>query len=129
MMNKRFKKFENAVAEFPQPEFYGTDSGSLTIISFGSTKLPIFEAIEWLKKDGIRVNFLKVSYLNPFPVEAVMNYLKQAKKTLLIENNFSGQFEGLLRERTGFSASDRLRKYDGRPFYPEEIFEKVKSLV
>ncbi len=129
MMDKRFKKLENAAHEFPQPEFYGTDSGSLTIISFGSTKLPIFEAIEWLKRDGIRVNFLKVSYLHPFPSEAVVNYIKQAKKTLIIENNKTGQFEGLLRERTGFSVSDRLRKYDGRPFYPEEIVQKVKTLI
>ncbi|MBI2034752.1 MAG: hypothetical protein HYT11_03425, partial [Candidatus Levybacteria bacterium] len=47
----------------------------------------------------------------------------------IIENNKTGQFEGLLRERTGFSVSDRLRKYDGRPFYPEEIVQKVKTLI
>lgn len=129
MMDKRFKKLELASHEFPQPEFYGTDSGALTIISFGSTKLPIFEAMEWLKRDGIRVNFLKVSYLNPFPGDAVANYLKQAKKTLIIENNFYGQFEGLLRERTGLSVTEHFRKYDGRPFYPEEIVAKVKSLL
>lgn len=129
MMDKRFKKLELAAHEFPAPEFYGTDSEPLTIISFGSTKLPIFEAMEWLKRDGLRVNFLKVSYIHPFPTDAVVGYLKQAKKTLIIENNFSGQFEGLLRERTGFSVSDHFRKYDGRPFYPEEIVEKVKSLL
>ena len=44
-------------------------------------------------------------------------------------NNKTGQFEGLIREETGLSASDHLRKYDGRPFYPEEIVEKVKALM
>jgi len=143
MMDKRFKKLETAVAngEFPAPEL-DTSTGSislttsslsasapLTILAFGSTKFPIREAMKWLAKEGINVNYLQVAYLSPFPAEAVSAAIKKAKKTLVIENNKTGQFESLIREKTGLSVDDHLRKYDGRPFYPEEIVEKVKSLI
>ncbi|MBI4080595.1 MAG: 2-oxoacid:acceptor oxidoreductase subunit alpha [Candidatus Levybacteria bacterium] len=137
MMDKRFKKMETALSDFPKPELYSSESENLatlqqaplTLVSFGSTKMPILEAMRWLKRDGIHVNFVKVSYLNPFPTEPLAILLKQAKKTLIIENNHEGQFEGLIRERTGLVMNEHLRKYDGRPFYPEEIVDHVKALL
>lgn len=129
MMDKRFKKMEAAIPALPQPEIYASDNAILTIVSFGSTKMPILEAIKILKEQGVNVNFLKVSYLYPFPFSAVTKALQSAKKTLVIENNKTGQFEGLIREHTGLSIDHNFRKYDGRPFYPEEIVEKVRSLM
>lgn len=131
MMDKRFKKLETAVVngEFEAPVIGGPASASLTILAFGSTKLPIKEAMKWLAKEGVNVNYLQVAYLSPFPAEAVAAIIKKAKKTLVIENNKTGQFEGLIREKTGLSVTDHLRKYDGRPFYPEEIVKKVQSLL
>lgn len=129
MMDKRFKKLEMALPQIPKPKMYGDSQAPLTIIAFGSTKLPILEAMRWLKEQGISINYLQVAYLNPFPVQDVANTIKSARSTLVIENNFTGQFEGLIRERTGLSVAHNFRKYDGRPFYPEEIVEKVKSLL
>lgn len=129
MMDKRFKKLTTAMPEFPQPELYGEKDALLTIVGFGSTKFPVLEAMKWLRKEGISVNFLKVSYLEPFPKEAVAQYLKNAKKTLIIEGNKLGQFEGLIREHTGHSIHEHFRKYDGRPLYPEEIVARVKELL
>ncbi|MDP2649822.1 MAG: 2-oxoacid:acceptor oxidoreductase subunit alpha [bacterium] len=129
MMDKRFKKLEVAALEIPKPELFGEKEAPLTIISFGSTKMPIFEAMKWLKAEGINVNFLKISYLSPFPIDEVSATIENAKKTLVIENNKTGQFEGLIREYTGLSVDENLRKYNGRPFYPEEIVEKVKRIV
>jgi len=131
MMDKRFRKLSTAIKnnEFPTPELYGADTADLTIVSWGSTKMTILEAMEWLKRDGINVNFVKVSYIHPFPTDGFLEKMQQTKKTLVIENNYSGQFEGIVREQTGYTFHNRLRKYDGRPFYPEEIIEKVKSLL
>lgn len=131
MMDKRFKKLETAIAanEFPPPVLNGSTDAPLTILAFGSTKMTILEAMQWLAREGINVNFLQVQFLSPFPSDHVSNIIKKAKKTLVIENNKTGQFEGLIREHTGLSVTDHLRKYDGRPFYPEEIVEKVKSLL
>jgi len=129
MMDKRFKKLDSAIPHIPPPDLYGDEKAPVTIVSFGSTKMPIFEAMSSLAREGIAIRFLKVSYLNPFPTEAVASTMKDSQKTLVIENNKTGQFEGLIREYTGFSVSDHLRKYDGRPFYPEEIVDHVKTLL
>ena len=129
MVDKRFNKLTSALADIPQPNYYGWDDSQLTIISFGSNKLPIFEAMKWLKKEGINLNYLQVSYLSPFPSNEVAAVIQNAKKTLVIEGNKTGQFEGLIREHTGLSIDHHFRKYDGRPFYPEEIVEKVKNLI
>ncbi len=131
MMDKRFKKLETAIAngEFEAPAVVGPAGAPLTIIAFGSTKMPIREAMKWLARDGVNVNYLQVAYLSPFPAEVVTAAIKKAKKTLVIENNKTGQFESLIREKTGLSVNSYLRKYDGRPFYPEEIVTHVKSLL
>ena len=42
-------------------------------------------------------------------------------------NNKTGQFEGLIREETGLSASDHLRKYDGRPFLCDELNKEIRE--
>ena len=98
-------------------------------IAFGSTKMPVLEAMRWLKKEGIIINFLKVSYLSPFPSDFVANVVKNAKKILVIEGNKTGQFESLIKEHTGLAIGHHFRKYDGRPFYPEEIVAKVKEIL
>ncbi|KKS74448.1 MAG: 2-oxoglutarate ferredoxin oxidoreductase subunit alpha, partial [Parcubacteria group bacterium GW2011_GWA1_43_27] len=59
--------------------------------------------------------------LEPFPVKEVDTVLRQAKRRVLIENNYSGQLAGLIRERTGIDITDKFLKYDGRPINPEEI--------
>ena len=47
----------------------------------------------------------------------------------MIEGNKTGQFEALIKEHTGLSIDHNFRKYNGRPFYPEEIVEKIKEVL
>lgn len=129
MMDKRFKKLEAATAEIHPLDLYGSIDAPLTLIGFGSTKLPVLEAMQWLQKEGIHVNFLKICSLNPFPADLTATTLRSAKRSVVIEGNRTGQLEGLIRQHTGISVSNHLRKYNGRPFYPEEIVSIVKSLI
>ena len=54
----------------------------------------------------------------------VDKYLMEGHATVAVS-----QMKGVIREKTGLMPTDSLRKYDGRPFYPEEIVEKVKEMV
>lgn len=129
MMDKRFKKLDSAMPELPGLQSFGDESSPLTILSFGSNKLPIMEAMRWLAKENIHVHFVKVPVLDPFPGIAVADVIKKAKKTLVIEGNKTGQFEGLINQYAKVDVQHSLRKYDGRPFYPEEIVAKIRSLL
>src|SRR3990167_6063523 len=71
MHDKRFRKFALLEKEVEQPKLFGHDNADVTIISWGSTKGPIKEAIKLLSKDGITVNFLQIVFMSQFPSAAV----------------------------------------------------------
>jgi pyruvate/2-oxoacid:ferredoxin oxidoreductase alpha subunit len=50
-----------------------------------------------------------------------------ARHTIIVENNFSGQFARYLRSETSFVAHGHIRKYDGEPFMPHHIVEAVRE--
>lgn len=128
MMNKRYHKEDLAVKELPQPELEGEKNADVTLISWGSTRGSILEAMEILKKEGIKVNFLQIIYISPFPVETVKEVFKKAKKIAIIECNKTGQLAGWLREQTGLTPDYKILKYDGRPFFTSELVETIKDL-
>lgn len=129
MMDKRFRKLEHAAAEVKPFTMYGPSDAEITLLCFGSSKMPVLEAMEWLKRDGISVNMLKVDMLLPFPAEVIAPMIRGAHKTMVLELNKTGQFEGVIRQYTGLSIDHHFRKYDGRPYYPEEIVAEVKKVL
>lgn len=129
MMQKRMRKMDALVKELPQPELVGPDRSDITIIAAGSTKGPVKEAIMMLEKEGVAVNFLQIVYLSPFPSEKVAQVIGSARKTVTVENNFAGQLADIIKERTGKDVDKKILKYDGRPFYPEEIRDAIKEAV
>ncbi len=129
MMEKRMKKLELFATEMPQPKVYGDADAEITLVCFGSVKGPALEAIKELEKKGVSANLTHLTYLSPFPTREMKKLMKNSKKLLVVENNFTGQLAGLIREKTGKNITKKLLKYDGRPFYPEEIAERaIKEL-
>jgi 2-oxoglutarate ferredoxin oxidoreductase subunit alpha len=126
MMDKRFKKMEGLKQEIVQPRYYGMDSAETLLIGWGSTYGVIKESAETMNKTGGSCSHLHLSQLWPFPVEAVTTAMKKTKRTYVIENNFTGQLAGLIREQTGLAAGNIL-KYDGRPFTPEIILAELRK--
>ncbi len=129
MMQKRMRKEATYAKTMPQPVLVGATDADVTIVGWGSTKGPILDAMDWLAKDGYKVNFLQITHISPFPEETVKRLLTGAKRTLMVENNYTAQMAGLIREKTGIEIKERLLKYDGRPFYPEEIYGRVKMMA
>ncbi|HUH99984.1 MAG TPA: 2-oxoglutarate ferredoxin oxidoreductase subunit alpha, partial [Nitrososphaerales archaeon] len=132
MMEKRARKLELAAEETPMEDklsFHGPERAPITIVSWGSTKGAILDAIDALRdQDGIIANFLQVRLLSPFPVAEVKQALAGTKKLVDIEMNFSSQFAGLLREKTGISPDHKVVKYNGRPMSCEEIYDAIKEI-
>ncbi|MDP2683427.1 MAG: 2-oxoacid:acceptor oxidoreductase subunit alpha [bacterium] len=128
MMNKRYMKESLAAKQLPQPELEGEKNADITLISWGSTRGAIIEAITKLKKENIKVNFLQIKYISPFPIDTVKQVFKKAKKVAIIECNKTGQLAGWLREQTGLAPDYKILKYDGRPFFIDEIVETIKDL-
>jgi 2-oxoglutarate ferredoxin oxidoreductase subunit alpha len=46
-----------------------------------------------------------------------------------VENNATGQFSRLLRAYTGVQVGDQILRFDGRPFSPGYILDRVRQEV
>ena len=99
----------------------------MTLIGWGSTYGVIHEAVAELAAAGITANHLAIKWIVPFHGQAVVDALAQAKRTIIVENNYSGQFYRYLRSETGLSIDGHIRKYDGEPFMSHHIVEGVSE--
>ncbi|MBI3860081.1 MAG: 2-oxoacid:acceptor oxidoreductase subunit alpha [Thaumarchaeota archaeon] len=131
MMEKRMGKLEVADKEIPMEDrlnFFGPEDADITVVSWGSTKGAILDAMEWLKEDGIKVNFLQLRLIHPFPTARVTEILSKAKKVVGIEMNFSAQLIGIVRERTCLPIEQLVVKYNGRPMSCEEVYDALRLI-
>ncbi|MFQ6065447.1 MAG: 2-oxoacid:acceptor oxidoreductase subunit alpha [Candidatus Bathyarchaeia archaeon] len=132
MADKRFKKLDVLVKELETCEttkLYGSGEADVTILGWGSTKGPIREAMKLLNRESVKVNYLQILYLNPFPVADVQRILKSAKKTVVVENNKTSQLSSLIREHLLMTVDHKILKYNGRPFNPGELSQRIKEVL
>jgi 2-oxoglutarate ferredoxin oxidoreductase subunit alpha len=130
MMDKRMNKLDLALKEIPDDDkacAYGT--GDIVVMSWGSTKGVILDAIEKLQSEGINVKFIQLRLMHPFPSELVNKMLAGAKKLIGIEMNYSAQLGSLLRQNTGRDYDYRIVKYNGRPMSLDEVYNAVKRII
>ncbi len=132
MTDKRFRKLDGLTKElenYDTIKVYGAKDPDATIVSWGSTKGPIREAMKILHKKGKKINFLQIVYLFPFPVNRVKEWMKSAKKTILVENNKTSQLSGLIQEHLLMTVDQKILKYDGRPFDPESLAKQIMEVL
>jgi 2-oxoglutarate ferredoxin oxidoreductase subunit alpha len=127
MMEKRMRKVAGIAAGVAPPRLAGPRDADVTLIGWGSTKGVIEEACEILNAGGISANQLPIRWLVPLHGEAILDLLSSARHTIIVENNYSGQFARYLRSETSFVPNGYIRKYDGEPFMPHHIVEAVKE--
>jgi len=130
MMEKRQRKIAGIEAAVPPPNLMGESGADVTLVGWGSTKGVISEAVEILNSEGISANQLQIRWLVPLHGEAIVELLKTAgKRTIIVKNNYSGQFARYLRSETSYVPDGYIRKYDGEPFMPHHIVDAVKEQV
>jgi 2-oxoglutarate/2-oxoacid ferredoxin oxidoreductase subunit alpha len=119
---KKYEKIKEEVKKFEMIKIHGNKNSKNLIIGWGSTKGAILDAIE-----GQDYKFLQVLYAKPLSDE-IKKEIQKAKKVIFVENNLTGQMGRLIREKTGISIKNRILKYDGKPFTPDEINEELKKI-
>lgn len=126
--DKRLRKLEGLLEAIPGPQWFGPQDAPLTVLCWGSTRTAALQAMEDLASEGIHINILHFTYLYPFKTQATIEALEKTHMILNVEGNATAQFAQLLKTHTGVSLMNHLLKYDGRPFFPEDIVSKVKEL-
>jgi 2-oxoglutarate ferredoxin oxidoreductase subunit alpha len=132
MVEKRLRKFETMAKSIPEEEklsVHGDPDARVTIVSFGSTKQPIISAMEELEREGVRVKFLQLRILSPFPSKTVSEILGNSDLIIGVEANSMGQLAFLVRAHTGIEVGHLIQKFNARPFYDVEIVYGVKRVL
>lgn len=126
MMEKRFFKRKKLLEEVALlPEIIEKDNYDILVISWGTNKSVVNEAIEKCNKDNIAHAYFP--QLFPFNKE-VKNILKKAKKLVIVENNAVGQFANLITQEIGLSFAERILSCNGKPFSVEDLEEEFNNL-
>jgi 2-oxoglutarate ferredoxin oxidoreductase subunit alpha len=129
MVDKRFKKaghIREAVEGLQPIRVYGDKRPKVTLVGWGGTKGPALEALRLLKVEGVKARFVQVVFMEPFP-NGLEKYLKGT--CVLVEDNRSAQLGTLIRLNTGYSFKHVGLRYDGRPFDPGEIRDRVMEAI
>lgn len=133
MMDKRMDKLMIALDQISDEDkvaLYGIDEpNSLTVISWGSTKGAILDAMDRLLNEGRKVRFVQLRLLNPFPMERVRDLIGGHKQLVDIEMNYSSQLALLISENTGISMDHLIVKYNGRPISSSEIYNALMRIL
>jgi 2-oxoglutarate/2-oxoacid ferredoxin oxidoreductase subunit alpha len=137
MMNKRMTKLDVALKEIsdedkavlydPNNDGHPKIEADITIISWGSTKGAILDAIEQLKIDrkDLKLKFIQVKLLHPFPTPLLEKMV--GNKTILVdvEMNYTSQLGLLLEQNLSRKIDYRIVKYNGRPISLSEIYNAL----
>ncbi len=132
MVEKRMKKLElveKEVSVEDKLKFYGYTGSENIVVGWGSPKGAIIESLEKLKQEGFDMCFMQVRLIHPLPTEEVKKALEGKKRIIDVEDNFSGQLGGIIKEQTGIAPNYHVLKYTGRPMTTTEVYEALKAIL
>lgn len=123
MHEKRLNKAKLMEEDIVQPYVVGNKDEKNLIIAWGSTYGVLNELIAD-KPDWTLMHFEQV-YPLPLGLE---ERLVKAEKIVVIENNATGQFANLLQMTYGIKLPKRILKYNGEPFFIDELEVKFTEV-
>ena len=126
-MHRLRKKMDTARAMLPQPIVDSQDNAEIGILTFGTNEAAIQEARDWLNADGIKTSYMRVLAL-PLS-EKVNEFIAEHKRVYVVENNFDGQLNQLIRVEhpEDITHVRSLALGDGLPMTPSWIYDSIKE--
>jgi 2-oxoglutarate ferredoxin oxidoreductase subunit alpha len=100
--------------------------GDIAVLTFGSATCAVREAIERARRDGVNARLVSVRLLAPAQPASMRTALAGARKVLVVEQNFNGQFHKYLRAEYDIDAEVRSFRHPGPlPIRPDEVYREL----
>ena len=130
MMDKRMSRLKLALDTIPPAEqLVSFGVHHTTVVSWGSTKGPILDAIAMLKQEGLDVGFIQIKLLHPFPAGQVRSLLRDAAVLVDVEANHSGQLGKIFQQNVQRDIDYYILKYTGRAMTSTEVYRSLKKIL
>jgi len=127
MVKKRLRKNTGLFEEMSLPRIYPDKEAYLYTVSWGSTLGVVDEAVRILREKGWNMGYIHFSEIYPLREDVLPQEIRKNASLIGVENNATGQFAKLLRMETGLEIKERVLKYDGRPFTPQELVRIIQE--
>ncbi|MEJ2309127.1 MAG: 2-oxoacid:acceptor oxidoreductase subunit alpha [Gammaproteobacteria bacterium] len=131
MMEKRARKLLHAERDIPPAEkleILGDAKAALTMITWGSNKGAVLEALKRLQEEGISARAVQLRLLWPFPVRELETIIATAAPLVAVECNYSGQMNELLEAQSGRGCDHLVVKYSGRPISGKSLYRALQQI-
>lgn len=128
LMDRLQNKIKNHIKEFFKLEEYQTKDADILFVSYGITARSALEAVNILRRQGIKAGNLKLITLNPLDEEAISNILKNREMIFVPELNM-GQ---LILDIKRLGCKDRvcaINRYDGDILTPQQLVDEVLKRI
>ena len=126
-MKKRMRKLDGYIREMPPTPTYRYDDAEIAIVQWGGTQGVVEEAVDALREKGIRVGLIEINRVYPLNPD-IGKLLHGKKQIIVVENNYSGQMNRLLRSEF-LVKTDLVTKFDGESFYPGALTEEIETII
>ncbi len=127
MHDKRERKAESILKymkDMKTVNTYGDEDSENVIFTYGSTTMSVLEA---MRTGDIHAKVVQPRYLEPLPIWELEKY--NDHRVVVVEQSVSGQFATLLRDKINIRPKAVIKRYDGRPFDPEGLADKIKGVI
>lgn len=124
-LNRIKNKINSSREELPKPVVKKQRGVKKALIAYGSTDAAVQEALDYLKEDGVKLNYLRLRALPPS--QEVLDFIRKQDRIYVLENNRDGQMHSILSLEVPEKAVDlvSLALIDGLPINAEWIREQI----
>ena len=126
-MKKRMRKLDGYIREMPPTPTYRYDDAEIAIVQWGGTQGVVEEAVDALREKGITAGLVEINRVYPLNPD-IGKLLHGKKQIIVVENNYSGQMNRLLRSEF-LVKTDLVTKFDGESFYPGALTEEIETII
>jgi 2-oxoglutarate/2-oxoacid ferredoxin oxidoreductase subunit alpha len=129
MVDKRMKKTKHMAPCSRKPTFCGEVKSDWMILSWGSNRQIVEEAVGKLNTEGVPLAALHFGQIYPLFPEMIAEWNLEGRKLICLENNATGQFAGLLKRELGLKVEQKLLKYNGVCFTVDDVRDQLLKIM
>ena len=131
MYRKRMEKRTMILKEVPdwdKARFYGSEKYDDLLLTWGTTKGAVVDALPVLNAIGDKVAVLQVRLMEPFPAEYVSKFIVNSRRIVSIEANYTGQLAFLIERYCKTKVDCKVLKYNGRTISEDEVVNAYRRI-